>query len=582
MQKVLAEYTNKHPIIVRRLDPKASNQKIFKELYRFQESRILLDCHASRIMQYMKDASILYDKTEASTMVTYYQHYIFASMDAATVAEELRKLDCNSTWLSLTQYDDLKNSPLATRVGKWQGDPLASRAAVPDFELEALIMDDIANHIVKSLSKVENIQKPRNSICEIDADGLAIPWVDGIALQNQILNDRHTVGMWSSADRAGITATQSSIENHSKLKNSKEFRIISKRTRPYFDYKQNCTENCEDDRNPDIKFEGFAVDLVEAIFEILQKEENLNYTYKFIHSEDKEYVPEMFSFLNPYTLEVWLYIATAYCVVSMVLYICARISPADWENPEPCDKDPEFLENIWTFKNCVWLTMGSIMTQGCDILPKAFGTRWVCAMWWFFAVIVCQTYIAQLSASMTSALAEEPINSAEDLIKQNKILYGAYKHGTTLQFFKVNSPFRSDINRAILKLKEQTKLEKIKNKWWKDKYGAKKCKPLTVENDVEGDLEMINLQGAFIVLIGGLFLSLFITAAEFANEVRNIVTHKEVIIQELKASLNFFQLRKPVLRNPSRAPSIDLSEDGEKIEKMSGIQNFLEFEKEVQ
>lgn len=51
---------------------------------------------------------------------------------------------------------------------------------------------------------------------------------------------------------------------------------------------------------------------------------------------------------------------------------------------------------------------------------------------------------------------------------------------------------------------------------------------LTNANDVEGDLEMINLQGAFIVLIGGLFLSLFITAAEFANEVRNIVIREQV------------------------------------------------------
>lgn len=59
-------------------------------------------------------------------------------------------------------------------------------------------------------------------------------------------------------------------------------------------------------------------------------------------------------------------------------------------------------------------------------------------MWWFFAMIVCQTYIAQLSASMTSALENEPINSIEDLAKQNKILYGAIKGGSTLDFFRVN------------------------------------------------------------------------------------------------------------------------------------------------
>lgn len=61
----------------------------------------------------------------------------------------------------------------------------------------------------------------------------------------------------------------------------------------------------------------------------------------------------------------------------------------------------------------------------------------MCGMWWFFAVIVCQTYIAQLSASMTSAMETEPINKVEDLAKQNKVLYGAIINGSTYDFFKV-------------------------------------------------------------------------------------------------------------------------------------------------
>lgn len=50
--------------------------------------------------------------------------------------------------------------------------------------------------------------------------------------------------------------------------------------------------------------------------------------------------------------------------------IIKRLAPNDWENPHPCDKSPEELENIWHIKNSCWLTMGSIMTQGSDILPK--------------------------------------------------------------------------------------------------------------------------------------------------------------------------------------------------------------------
>ncbi|KAJ8716638.1 hypothetical protein PYW07_003265 [Mythimna separata] len=526
---------------------------------------------------------------------------------------------------------------------------------------------------------------------------------------------RQTIGKWDSANGTEIIQTRATASKDSVGSSSREFIVVSRTAKPYFWYKEKCeTDECkEQDDDPNEKFEGFSVDLVKNIFKLL-REEKLNYTYKFIHEKDLTYAelvevlldkkadlavcdltiteerknhvdfsvpfmslgisilytqdrkvkPGMFSFLNPYTFEVWMHTATAYFVVSMVLFICARISPDDWENPEPCEKDPEELENIWTFKNCTWLTTGSIMTQGCDILPKALGTRWVCGMWWFFAVIVCQTYIAQLSASMTSALENEPINSVEDLAKQTKILYGAIEKGSTLDFFKAskdkmyrhiyetmqanpavlvksndegesrvfksknkyaffmesstieyklkrncalkkvggeldskdygiamppNSPYRTDINRAILRLKELTTLDKIKNKWWVEKYGALKCDPVTDENDTEGDLEMENLIGAFVVLVVGLLFCLLMTAIEFMNEVRNIVvreqvSHKEVFIKELKASLNFFQLRKPVLRNPSRAPSIAASSesDNRRDKQAKAIENFMDLEKEVQ
>jgi glutamate receptor, ionotropic, invertebrate len=48
----------------------------------------------------------------------------------------------------------------------------------------------------------------------------------------------------------------------------------------------------------------------------------------------------------------------------------ARLAPGDWENPHPCDQNPEQKENIWVVINTTWLMMGSIMGQGCDILPK--------------------------------------------------------------------------------------------------------------------------------------------------------------------------------------------------------------------
>ncbi|KAM3965018.1 glutamate receptor ionotropic, kainate 2 [Aphomia sociella] len=747
IQKILAEQTDKHPINLRKLDPDADNRNVFKDLKQYQHSRFLLDCHADRILKYMNEARDL-------NMVNHYQHYILVSMDASTVAEKLVEYQSNITWFSITDYDKLASEQhyLAPRVGKWTNKPSQS-LSVTDFSTESLLMDDIANHILTALQKlnVDNFRVPQNHICDNDVE----PWEFGAQLQNSILQTsttgvtgsitfnekgkrinyvlyineihllkRKIIGKWESANSTEITKDRVNFDDNLNQQTSKHFIVISRKAKPYFYDKEKCAEDdpdCEEE-DADPKYEGFSVDLVKEIFRIL-REEKYNYTYSFYHDEDKSYgkynpltkkwngligdlldkkadlavcdltiteerkkvvdfsvpfmtlgisilftkerviPPQTFSFLNPYTFDVWIYTATAYCVVSMVLFICARISPADWENPQPCDKDPEELENIWNFKNCAWLTMGSIMTQGCDILPKGLGTRWICGMWWFFAMIVCQTYIAQLSASMTSARDDEPINSVEDLAKQTKILYGAIDGGSTLEFFRsskdkmyqkmyqnieahpgvlvnsneegekrvvnsknkyaffmesstieyrmkrncdlqkvggeldskdygiampANSPFRSPINRAILRLKELTVLEEIKTKWWDKKYGAITCQSTTDKNDVEGDLEMENLIGAFLVLIGGLVFSLFITAAEFLNEIRNIVvreevTHKEAIVKELKASLNFFQLRKPVLRNPSRAPSVASTARSDDQERKHAqlIENFLDFEKEV-
>lgn len=80
--------------------------------------------------------------------------------------------------------------------------------------------------------------------------------------------------------------------------------------------------------------------------------------------------PELLAFTNPLSLDVWLYTATAYIVISILIFLVARLNPNEWENPHPCNENPEELENIWDLKNCFWLTLGSIMAQGCDILPK--------------------------------------------------------------------------------------------------------------------------------------------------------------------------------------------------------------------
>ena len=45
--------------------------------------------------------------------------------------------------------------------------------------------------------------------------------------------------------------------------------------------------------------------------------------------------PELFSFLKPFSVEVWLYLASAYLSISLLLWILSRISPYEWVNQNP-------------------------------------------------------------------------------------------------------------------------------------------------------------------------------------------------------------------------------------------------------
>lgn len=79
--------------------------------------------------------------------------------------------------------------------------------------------------------------------------------------------------------------------------------------------------------------------------------------------------PSLFSFLAPFSAFVWLWVITAYCGVSVLLFIMARISPYEWTNPYPCIEEPEYLENQFSLSNAFWFTIGSLMQQGSDIAP---------------------------------------------------------------------------------------------------------------------------------------------------------------------------------------------------------------------
>ncbi|KAH0568165.1 hypothetical protein KQX54_019208 [Cotesia glomerata] len=191
----------------------------------------------------------------------------------------------------------------------------------------------------------------------------------------------------------------------------------------------------------------------------------------------------LFSFMNPLAVEVWLSMLGAYVVVSMSIWIVARLSPYEWVEPPPCpsckcplqvgsrqsvlqviiiiiyfapfggghddqgshvsalepDSDDIPLPrtvNDFSLSNSFWFTVGSLMQQGSDLNPKATSTRIVGGIWWFFTLIIISSYTANLAAFLTVERMITPIENAADLAEQTEISYGTLEGGSTMTFFR--------------------------------------------------------------------------------------------------------------------------------------------------
>ncbi|XP_039224810.1 glutamate receptor ionotropic, kainate 1 isoform X3 [Crotalus tigris] len=146
--------------------------------------------------------------------------------------------------------------------------------------------------------------------------------------------------------------------------------------------------------------------------------------------------PGVFSFLNPLSADIWMYVLLACLGVSCVLFVIARFTPYEWYNPHPCNPDSDVVENNFTLLNSFWFGVGALMQQGSELMPKALSTRIVGGIWWFFTLIIISSYTANLAAFLTVERMESPIDSADDLAKQTRIEYGAVRDGSTMTFFK--------------------------------------------------------------------------------------------------------------------------------------------------
>ncbi|CAL4131829.1 unnamed protein product [Meganyctiphanes norvegica] len=150
-----------------------------------------------------------------------------------------------------------------------------------------------------------------------------------------------------------------------------------------------------------------------------------------------------YSFFTPLSLEIWIYIATAFIGVSILLFLIARFSP--YERMEGSlnlgDSSPK-MENQFTLANSFWFVWGSILQQKTDQQPRAVSTRIVAGMWWFFTLILICAYTANMAVyffkGAGSSSLDFPITNVHDLAAQTMIKYGTVKGGSTSSFFSTS------------------------------------------------------------------------------------------------------------------------------------------------
>uniref|UniRef100_A0A915DWI9 Uncharacterized protein n=1 Tax=Ditylenchus dipsaci TaxID=166011 RepID=A0A915DWI9_9BILA len=297
------------------------------------------------------------------------------------------------------------------------------------------------------------------------------------------------IGYWEPVTDVHVNMSQDSkVQLQRNVKVSDElkphFRVTTIMERPYVMLKKN---HFEMDKNS--QFEGFCIDLLEElsndlgftysihvvrdnkyggdtgngswdgmIGEIMRGEadmvvapltanfrraEVVDFTKPFlslgisiIFKIPEDHQPDLFSFLNPLSLEIWACILASIFGLTIGMYLVAQVTPYEWNLSFSCctAHQPTQLLNMHQSKR--YLGPAFQQLQGCDFGPRAVSTRLLGGTWWVFTLVIVSAYTANLAAVLTVSRPHIPIRSLDDLANQSTILYGTIKDGSTMQFFQ--------------------------------------------------------------------------------------------------------------------------------------------------
>ena len=103
---------------------------------------------------------------------------------------------------------------------------------------------------------------------------------------------------------------------------------------------------------------------------------------------------------------------------------------------------------------------------------------------------------------------------------------------------KKDSIYRTPLSQAILQLQESGVLHTLKDRWWKQKRGGGACADDSKKGSAVNELNLGNVGGVFVVLLGGLAFSMFMAICEFMWRARKLAPDK--VHRTLSFTLSFF------------------------------------------
>lgn len=94
----------------------------------------------------------------------------------------------------------------------------------------------------------------------------------------------------------------------------------------------------------------------------------------------------------------------------------------------------------------------------------------------------------------------------------------------------IDSPYRTLISQAILRMQEDGSLHQLKEKWWVEKNpGAGECDADSGDAGDTPELGMDNVGGVFLVLGAGLIVGIIVGVIDFLWNIRQIAIDEQVI-----------------------------------------------------